>query len=288
MYKTPEWVVLEGIPWLVTHRRRVRGHWERCSHCGSRFASVFVQGSVVSGRVRGLYCGKSCAALARHAALPRQGRPDLFQNMTPDEAWLCGIIWSDGSLDPIGRTASMPTTFNVTTGTTDAQIAAEIGRISGSPVRAPKPQPGRRQAYRTYISGLPVQRLIGMGLTRGKTLHCAFPDDIAEPLLRHFLRGFFDGDGTVGIYRVGGNPRLTSGICGTRDFLNDLQDRCIVPAGIARRSPSRHASIFKLQYNHYDSLRLADLMYGQGGVALERKRTIFQRGREIAPPRAGF
>lgn len=201
--------------------------------------------------------------------------------MTPDEAWLAGLIWADGSLSPV---SSARHSWKITTTTTDEQMGREIARITAEPIRTYQPRRANRRAnHISYLSGRPVRRLVDMGLTQDKTNECRMPN-IDPDLLPHFIRGFFDGDGTVTLGtnpKVGhGMPRLKSGFVGTRDMMNDLLGELQAREIGLRVNVVRHAPIWAIHLNHADSLRLADLMYvDRSGACLLRKRDLFDLGR---------
>jgi hypothetical protein len=210
--------------------------------------------------------------------------------LSPDESWLAGQIWADGSLDPVGPAAL---TWNVTTATSDEQMAIEIGRIIDESPRVYEPRERRKRGYSFYISGAPVQRLVELGLVHRKTRECTLPTLDDGWSARDFIRGFFDGDGSVGLYasptrRKDGSKRLTSSFCGTREMMLGVMDVLAAATRITPRVPHPSATIWVLKFNHYDSLRLADYMYYPGATCLHRKRDIFDSGRILAPPREGY
>jgi len=171
-------------------------------------------------------------------------------------------------------------------------MATEISRIIGEPPRIYKPRARRKQGYIFYLSGPPVQRLVDIGLVHNKTRECTLPT-LGDREMPDFVRGFFDGDGSVGLYasptrRKDGSLRLASSFCGTREMMVSVMDVLATAAHIAPRSPLPSASIWVLRFNHYDSLRLADYMYYPSATCLHRKRDIFDAGRKIAPPREGY
>lgn len=64
--------------------------------------------------------------------------------------------------------------------------------------------------------------LIKLGCTPKKSLILHFPDEAQVPkyLVKHFVRGFVDGDGYIGMHRNGfGRMSVT---CGSKQFIDDL------------------------------------------------------------------
>ena len=69
------------------------------------------------------------------------------------------------------------------------------------------------------ISDKLVADIEKLGVTERKTLTLTFPD-LREDLIPHFIRGYFDGDGSVFLHDSEG--RLGINICGTKEFLTTL------------------------------------------------------------------
>lgn len=73
------------------------------------------------------------------------------------------------------------------------------------------------------ISDKLVSDIEKLGVVERKTLTLTFPD-IREDLIPHFIRGYFDGDGSVFLYKdsrkeYSYNEYLGINICGTKEFL---------------------------------------------------------------------
>ena len=206
---------------------------------------------------------------------PPLARQDLFDEWTAEECWLAGLIWSDGCFFEDTKNT------NVRVDSTDLQVIELASAITGAPVRADNAyRGGRKTTYRVVISGDPVGRLRNAGLVPRKSFIAQWPNCTMD--VSAFTRGYFDGNGHVGLYR---NPsivtadwpkRLMSNFSGAFPLLARLQD-VLLGQGIARRKLSNHGSVGRLQYNHADSLRLAEFMYADNGPCLIRKRMIFEK-----------
>jgi hypothetical protein len=117
-----------------------------------------------------------------------------------------------------------------------------------------------------------------MGLTSRKSLTVG-PPPLTDDLVRHFVRGYFDGNGTVGAYRNPsvrfGPPRLVSGFDGSRPMVNAVQQWLIGFGGLTRKKLLPNKTIWRVRYNHRESLLLAKWMYDGASVWLARKRQKF-------------
>lgn len=124
-----------------------------------------------------------------------------------------------------------------------------------------------------------------------------FPE-VPDDLVRHFIRGYFDGDGCVS-YRLQLDKRYNKlrqfltirFICGNRSFLKSLRDVLQVSAQVGNGSISRANGSYQLQYAMRDSIIFFGYFYK--GVSkncyLERKHQALKlaidkisRGRSVA------
>lgn len=65
-------------------------------------------------------------------------------------------------------------------------------------------------------------QLASLGVINNKSLVLKFPDFIPDEYLRHFVRGFFDGDG--GLYYYDKEEKLSTNTTSTFEFLSGLQN----------------------------------------------------------------
>lgn len=94
--------------------------------------------------------------------------------------------------------------------------------------------------------------LISHGCTEKKTLTLSFPSSIHENLIHHFIRGYFDGDGTIGKEQLG--------IIGNHCFLINLQQILVQECNL---------KITKLYEYKHKAPGMYDLKYG-GRIQLTR------------------
>lgn len=117
--------------------------------------------------------------------------------------------------------------------------------------------------------------LCKLGCVPIKSLIIQFPN-ISISLIPHFIRGYFDGDGTVGVYvnRKDSDWKiLKSGFCsGSKIFLEKLVTYLpIKHKNIITRDTQMHILNFSLN----DTFRLYEYMYNEHSICLKRKRDIF-------------
>jgi len=207
-------------------------------------------------------------------------KPTFFAAWNAPEAWLAGLIWADGCLMTDPRNGHS----HVLIVTTDEPMAVDAAGIAGTDYhRKPPSKKGRLHTFTVRIgSRFVIERLRELGLTPRKSLTCEFPELPAE-VVPAFIRGYFDGDGSVSVYRnknirsLNHHGRLIVHFAGSAPFLTRLRHVLAERAGIGPNKLIRNGSIWKLQMNHADALRLATFMYQEGaGPRLVRKAAVFQ------------
>lgn len=115
--------------------------------------------------------------------------------------------------------------------------------------------------------------LNNLGCTPNKSLTLRFPN-ILENLIRHFIRGYFDGDGCitryVNIHTV--TPRAT--VLGTIDMLNNITKYSDTTASL--RHDKRHSKeIFHLDWNKENSIKFINYIYNNSTIYLDRKYKLY-------------
>lgn len=133
------------------------------------------------------------------------------------------------------------------------------------------------------VSNKLVSDIEKLGVIEQKTLVLTFPD-ISEELIPHFIRGYFDGDGSVFIHH---DPRtkydreyLGISICGTKEFLEGLvkhldfldENPCIY------KEKRKETNCWNLKFaSNIRSLNLYHYMYKDcDDLYLSRKKEIFE------------
>lgn len=115
--------------------------------------------------------------------------------------------------------------------------------------------------------------LYNYGMTPKRTTTCQFPTGVnwTEKTFSAFLRGFFDGDGTISI---GGN-RASVGIIGTEKMMDQLNEMIYKFYGFKLLESYEDRTNVKLKYLRLfgtnSPKKLLDIMYCESTVHLERK-----------------
>jgi hypothetical protein len=115
-----------------------------------------------------------------------------------------------------------------------------------------------------------VDDLLEIGITPRKSLTLKFP--AAPPQhLSHFVRGYFDGDGSIWFRMCKNRLRLHLHFYGTKDFLITLNQVIKNEIGCAIKRLYMNENIWGLQYNEREAEAVLHWMYRGATLYLPRK-----------------
>jgi len=137
------------------------------------------------------------------------------------------------------------------------------------------------QIYDKYL----YNKLFELGM-RNRDLN-TIKNNIPEELIRHFIRGFFDGDGCISICNHSQKYKDKEYIykrynlsfaCFSYMFANDLQDIICVRVKILKNKIIKHTNAncwYPSWGNIQDIKKFKDWIYNDSNIYLERKKEIF-------------
>lgn len=125
-----------------------------------------------------------------------------------------------------------------------------------------------------------VQDLISWGCFNKKTYTLKFPN-LSSNLIPHFIRGYFDGDGSIYFNKpIGNYIRPTVAIVGNEDFLIEMKKHLAFlnrKLALSIRHKERNNNI---RYFRFDGKRTCKLfekyIYSDASIYLERKKQKFK------------
>lgn len=138
---------------------------------------------------------------------------------------------------------------------------------------------GLVHSFVRITSQLLVDDLAKVGCIPRKTLTLEFPL-IDDSLIHHFIRGYFDGDGSVFISNErhwrNNNifPVIHFRFIGTKAFLSELDKKINLSGRIIQTKGSR---VYELSYKRNKKAKLFyEYLYKDATIFLERKKDIFE------------
>lgn len=207
----------------------------------------------------------------------------FFEEWNSEMAYVVGYWYADGSLEnaPYIRAKYIRVT------STDRETIEYFKRVLSAehPVTLLKKYGNQKDRFQLRIGNHRIyESLVAVGLYPNKSLTMTFPD-VPAAHLADFVRGYFDGDGWVGIeyqtLRTGEQSVKRLGIAftsGSKTFLEGLSSELHMVVGTSHLHAYRSRSSFQLRYSTADSLKLFKFMYrAPRAVYLVRKFRVFKK-----------
>jgi len=116
-----------------------------------------------------------------------------------------------------------------------------------------------------------VQDLFKHGCTNKKTFIINFPE-LEKKLIRHFMRGYFDGDGSA--QKIKNRFNI---VCANYDFLNEYNNQLNISLNLNLNiKKSKNGNIYILEFNNKNKKeKIAKFFYDDATIFLNRKQKNF-------------
>jgi intein-encoded DNA endonuclease-like protein len=147
---------------------------------------------------------------------------------TPEKAYILGFFYADGSVNTPKQTVAMSLQEE------DGYILERIRNCFSSekPLEyldySNKHDFGysyKNQYRLLFFSKYLCKELINKGMLQNKSLILEYPEWMPEELHRHFIRGYFDGDGSIVVHKKAGHKTQTTfSITSTEKFCKSVQN----------------------------------------------------------------
>ena len=197
-----------------------------------------------------------------------------------EKAYILGLIYADGF---VGNESFN----NIVLGLNDrelVEVVAKILKFTGN-VRKTK-KGGFKNSKESYVlnfsSTIMAKQLRELGLYPNKSLTVSNLPNIKEELYRHFVRGYFDGDGSIilskntSYYTANGKtrkyeyPTYTFMLLGTEEFLVKMLSKINVKHYIFTNTKTKEIKCLRVTAK-CEFKYLFDYLYGDSLICLKRK-----------------
>ena len=205
----------------------------------------------------------------------------FFSKWSQEMAYVLGLIATDGC---VSRSGVVSLCIN------DKDLIEKVKDIMGSAHKIK--YYGHQEGL--YSFSFSRQKLCvdlsWLGVFPNKSLNIRFPD-VPDAFLTDFIRGVFDGDGSV--YFEKKNPRFplrSIFLSSSKDFIITLESKLQglgMPKRVIYEQKTKNAISYKFRYSHYNSIKLFNLLYNKvkhKGLFLARKYNKFLEGMKNESP----
>lgn len=201
---------------------------------------------------------------------------------TEDKAYWLGFMYADGN---ITKTKNQ---FKIQLRVNDKEVIEKfIKSINGNMSVKEYPYKNGKIYYGVFLTSERMFNDLNFhGCVPNKSLVLTFPTTVPNYLKRHFVRGYFDGDGCVSIYNkkwiktpktnptICYNKAIAINICGTKEFLTELAK--IGKFSICKEK-RRSTNCWRLESKDKNKIKkFYYYLYFHSTVYLERKKELFE------------
>lgn len=185
---------------------------------------------------------------------------DLFKTWSSDMAWLLGYIWADGCLSIDKDNGSYKLLFKCTI--KDRELVDRVYLLLDchQTIRLIEPccfmgTKGKKYWSKACVSlqlgsKVMIQDLLEFGLCPAKSSKNILFPVVPDQYLPHFIRGYFDGDGSVAYVKPErgrrGYVRVWFG--GSKKFIEELRNQVVNCLGVRKVAVLQMQSIYLVQW----------------------------------------
>ena len=202
--------------------------------------------------------------------------------------YILGYMAADGCVMVDKKRKNNPYSLNITS--VDHEHLCSIKKAFGSEHKISLKNNGRGgMAYQLQIRNRILgEDLIRLGIVPRKTFVLK-PIKVSKKYFPDLVRGFFDGDGSVYLYKVNNTPQIKVGfVCASLQFIENLNARLCAELNIPEKTvhcEKRGDRMPRHTINFYinDCEKLSQFMYkNKPELFLERKKNIFDSWKTVS------
>lgn len=212
---------------------------------------------------------------------------ELQEIDTEQKAYFLGFMYADGCITAISRKNSKYIKYQVQISLTDEQIindfktvfpffnlqTFDFGKYKSTWSKQHALRKANKKLFDDLLKHGMLQRKSG---EEGKLLKMP---KLSKKLLPHFIRGYFDGDGSINIPKKRPNTRTAEICSSSKEFLLQVKhalENLGVKCPIFREKHTNVSPLYVLEWvNHTDMIMLREFFYKDANIFLERKKEKF-------------
>lgn len=200
---------------------------------------------------------------------------------TQEKAYYLGMLWADGH-NCVDRGSII-----IELQEQDAALLEKLNQLALNerPIRKQNlhdKNPKWQNQYRLVLQSKYTSKMLeSYGMIQNKSLVLTFPSCIDEVLYHHFIRGYFDGDGSISLQENNKNRSAVINMVGTKMFLSRVADIIRTNLGVSvyvSRDERARDPICTLRCSkREDVVKILDWMYDDATIYMQRKYDKYQQ-----------
>lgn len=208
---------------------------------------------------------------------------------TAEKAYFFGLLMSDGNVGK-GWNNDIPSVVSISLKADDVDLLEQFRAAIGFSKELrdcflTPPKSGRNTKPQKYL-GIHSKVMAGAlnrhGCTPRKSKTAKYPEWLREDLHRHFIRGYFDGNGCVTYGKRGNRTNLSFNFVGSEFMVDGIQKILHNQCGFSSKIPRVCPGCFTINYGGNLNVRkMHPYLYGDGGPFMKRKKDKWDSGMSI-------
>ncbi len=221
---------------------------------------------------KNLFCNKKCRAKYQSTQYRKYNiNLNYFDDInSEDKYYFLGLLCADGNLSERRITIQLHKK--------DIDILLEMNKYMENET----PISNKNTYPKLYINNENMKnKLIQYGITECKTFTLEFPKIfINNKNVNHFIRGYFDGDGSIYKHKLKNYNKYAFGldIMGNYNFLKIMQNILVKNCDLNFTKISKQKNIYRLRYGGNKQIKkIYHYLYDGSKIYMRRKYNIFKQ-----------
>lgn len=201
---------------------------------------------------------------------------DFFKKESGDMAWLLGFLAADGNISNRGNKIRIELSI------VDKEILEKIKeRVEiDNPIYEREDKRGFKFATLEWSCKEHKEDLARYGIVPNKTHILCPPAQLSNEFYIDYIRGYFDGDGTINLNKGKNGNSLRWGICGASKpmlqwVLEVLNKNYNIPLVNLHRDFSNEKEFYSFIYSTNSTKKIYSILYTSNSLFLKRKKDKF-------------
>lgn len=194
----------------------------------------------------------------------------FFKKQSAKLFWFIGLLAADGSIHKKGYTSLSQS------GEVGIKIMNYVKELIGYDGKLHN----NKNAHAINISNRLVSKTVEKyGVINNKTITHT-PKNIPKRFFKSYLRGYFEGDGSVGVYDVGGSTNfIKASFVGTKEFVEYIKP--LIPDNYRERKIKRCKNLIEIRYTGQYAYLFLRWLYSNKDLYFSYKYVIFSEWLKI-------
>lgn len=204
--------------------------------------------------------------------------PDFFKTENSNMAWILGFLAADGNVSKNGNKIRIELSY------VDKEILERIKEIMkiDNPIKEREDKRGFCFVSLEWSCKEHKEDLKKYSIVPCKTYILEPPLKLNPEYYIDYIRGYFDGDGTININTYQNKKSIRWGICGASEpmlrwIISVLSEQYNIPKVNLHKDKSKEQIFYSFVYSTNSSKKIYDILYTENSLFLKRKKEKFDK-----------